>query len=203
MEQLLVGKVFAWCHGGRAKTGEISFEAGGKTGVQAPLWKLPRWRVTGDLEVTLESHSGRNAHRLYFNSALTGFYCNQGAQRGYVEGRGFTSPDMAGAPTSAPYPVDDLQSADSPQEPQSPQSSVQQQQWSQQQQQQQQQQDAESQEEIRRSRMLQVDPMGKVTINEDAASAKDADQSPEEVAQMLDKIHRRIMSKRMGQDVEE
>jgi len=110
---------------------------------------------------------------------------------------------MAGAPTSAPYPVDDLQSADSPQEPQSPQSSVQQQQWSQQQQQQQQQQDAESQEEIRRSRMLQVDPMGKVTINEDAASAKDADQSPEEVAQMLDKIHRRIMSKRMGQDVEE
>lgn len=100
-EQALVGKTFAWCHGGHRKTGEISFEALGRTGRMAPTWSLTRWRIAGPHEVVLESNDGANPHHLYFNAKRTGFFCEQSGQRGYLEGCGFVSADMAGAPCGA------------------------------------------------------------------------------------------------------
>eukprot|EP00929_Paragymnodinium_shiwhaense_P017512 TRINITY_DN12688_c0_g1_i1.p1 TRINITY_DN12688_c0_g1~~TRINITY_DN12688_c0_g1_i1.p1 ORF type:complete len:423 (-),score=79.11 TRINITY_DN12688_c0_g1_i1:68-1300(-) len=96
--QELVGKTFAWCHFGTDRTGQISFEAQGRTGEMAPAWTLTNWKVTGEHEVTLLNAKGGNGHRLFFNAERTGFFCSQAGQRGYLQGRGYYSPDAAGAP---------------------------------------------------------------------------------------------------------
>lgn len=97
-------KRFAWCHDGHNKNGEFILEAGKSVGGDFKRWNLRRWSARGPYEVAIDNGEGGNVHRLIFNCERTGFFVAHSVQRGYVEGRGFQSPDSAGAPSSATAP---------------------------------------------------------------------------------------------------
>jgi len=102
----LVGQKLVWCHDGRSGNGHFVLKADGSTGGDFPKWDLHLWEAIGDREVSITKRDGNNEHRLVFNCELTGFAVVGRRQRGFLDGRGFKSPDGARAPRSAEEVLD-------------------------------------------------------------------------------------------------
>lgn len=98
--EFLPGKTFDWCQRDqKSPCGGLVFKNDGVLDATLAGLELRRYRCNAANEVTLDDGSGGNVHRLCFNEDLTGFFCSQNGQRGFLHGS-FESPDEAGAPTS-------------------------------------------------------------------------------------------------------